>query len=211
MSTTPTTTEVTQQDYTAHSGHGSVGPVIAVLAVITILGVIAGMIGRLCSGKTIMGRGQYDFEGWMERKFSSCIDGHVGAPPRRPPPPSPPPPQPPQQQPPDNQEEVEQSGREQRASGEDACCHDSNAIIYPENTHWYIYVSRTCWLAGNGPWEIPPIMNQKPLDLEFTPTLHPAKFLQVIKKHPSIPSAPLDFLNQATGAVSEDLEITLPP
>ncbi|KAK4799367.1 hypothetical protein SAY86_024732 [Trapa natans] len=138
MSTTPTTTEVTQQDYTAHSGHGSVGPVIAVLAVITILGVIAGMIGRLCSGKTIMGRGQYDFEGWMERKFSSCIDGHVGAPPRRPPPPSPPPPQPPQQQPPDNQEEVEQSGLEQRASGEDACCHDSNAIIYPENTHCYI-------------------------------------------------------------------------
>lgn len=88
MSSTPTT-EVTQQDYTAHSGHGSVGPVIAVLAVITILGVIAGIIGRLCSGRTIMGRGQYDFEGWVERKFSSCIDGRVGPPPRPPPPPQP--------------------------------------------------------------------------------------------------------------------------
>lgn len=68
---------LTQQAYTAHSGHGSVGPVIAVLAVITILGVIAGMIGRLCSGRSIMGHGQYDVEGWVERKCSSCIDGRV--------------------------------------------------------------------------------------------------------------------------------------
>ncbi|KAK9286818.1 hypothetical protein L1049_015223 [Liquidambar formosana] len=75
----------TQQAYTAHSGHGSVGPVIAVLAVITILGVIAGMIGRLCSGRTIMGHGQYDFEGWVERKCASCIDGRVDPPPPRPP------------------------------------------------------------------------------------------------------------------------------
>ncbi|KAA8545905.1 hypothetical protein F0562_020644 [Nyssa sinensis] len=62
---------VTQQAYTTHSGHGSIGPVIAVLAVITFLGVIAGMIGRLCSGRRIMGHGQYyDFEGWVERKCS---------------------------------------------------------------------------------------------------------------------------------------------
>ncbi|KAJ0077091.1 hypothetical protein Patl1_36207 [Pistacia atlantica] len=61
---------VTQQAYTARSGHGSVGPVIAVLAVIIMLGVIAGMIGRLCSGRRVMGRGEYDFEGWVERKCS---------------------------------------------------------------------------------------------------------------------------------------------
>lgn len=73
----PPAVEVTQQGYTAHSGHGSVGPVIAVLAVITILGVIAGMIGRLCSGRRIRGHGQYDFEGWVERKCSSCLDGSI--------------------------------------------------------------------------------------------------------------------------------------
>ena len=73
----PPPMEVTQQAYTAHSGHGSIGPFIGVLAVITILGVIAGMIGRLCSGRQIMGHGQYDFEGWVERKCSSCLDGRV--------------------------------------------------------------------------------------------------------------------------------------
>ncbi|PON49182.1 hypothetical protein PanWU01x14_231710 [Parasponia andersonii] len=73
---------VVQQAYTAHSGHGSVGPVIAVLAVITVLGVIAGMIGRLCSGRRVMGHGQYyDFEGWVERKCSSCLDGTLDPPP----------------------------------------------------------------------------------------------------------------------------------
>lgn len=86
MSTTPIDQQppsmaVTQQAYTTHSGHGSVGPVIAVLAVITILGVIAGMIGRLCSGRSVMGHGQYDFEGWVERKCSTCLDGGVDSPP----------------------------------------------------------------------------------------------------------------------------------
>ncbi|XP_041010116.1 uncharacterized protein LOC121254218 [Juglans microcarpa x Juglans regia] len=71
---------VTQEAYTAHSGHGSVGPVIAVLAVITILGLIAGMIGRICSGRPIMGHGQYDFESWIERKCSSCLDGRIDPP-----------------------------------------------------------------------------------------------------------------------------------
>ncbi|XVE49153.1 hypothetical protein DITRI_Ditri01bG0059400 [Diplodiscus trichospermus] len=75
---------VSQQVYTVHTGHGSVGPVIAVLAVITILGVIAGLIGRLCSGRPIMGHGQYDFEGWVERKCSSCLDGRVDPPAPRP-------------------------------------------------------------------------------------------------------------------------------
>uniref|UniRef100_A0A6N2LAU4 Uncharacterized protein n=1 Tax=Salix viminalis TaxID=40686 RepID=A0A6N2LAU4_SALVM len=76
-------TEVSQQAAYTHTGHGSVGPVIAVLSVITILGVIAGMIGRLCSGRRILGHGQYDFEGWVERKCSSCLDGHVDPPPIR--------------------------------------------------------------------------------------------------------------------------------
>ncbi|KAK9942201.1 hypothetical protein M0R45_007879 [Rubus argutus] len=78
----PPPVSVTQQAYTTHSGRGSVGPVIAVLAVITILGVIAGMVGRLCSGRRVMGHGQYyDFEAWLERKCSSCIDGRIGPPP----------------------------------------------------------------------------------------------------------------------------------
>lgn len=85
----PPPLEVTQQAYTSQPGHGSIGPVIGVLAVITILGAIAVMIGRLCSGRRIMGHGQYDFEGWVEAKCGSCIDGRVDppTPPRRPPPP----------------------------------------------------------------------------------------------------------------------------
>ncbi|CAK9179711.1 unnamed protein product [Ilex paraguariensis] len=79
----PPIAETTQQHYTAHSGHGSIGPVIAVLAVITILGAIAVMIGRLCSGRRIMGHGQYDLEGWVETKCSSCLDGRVDPPPPR--------------------------------------------------------------------------------------------------------------------------------
>lgn len=76
---------MTQQAYTAHSGHGTVGPFIGVLAVIAILGAIAVVIGRLCSGRGIMGHGHYDFESWIETKCSSCIDGRVETPmPRRP-------------------------------------------------------------------------------------------------------------------------------
>lgn len=66
-----------QQASTAHSGHGSVGPVIGVLAVIIILGAISVMIGRLCSGRRIMGRGRYDFEEWAETKCASCFDGRA--------------------------------------------------------------------------------------------------------------------------------------
>ncbi|KAI4298429.1 hypothetical protein L6164_031990 [Bauhinia variegata] len=77
----PPPIEVTQQAYTTHTGHGSVGPVIAVLAVITVLGVIAGMIGRLCSGRRIMGHGEYDIESWVETKCSSCVDGRIIVPP----------------------------------------------------------------------------------------------------------------------------------
>lgn len=59
------------------SPHESVGPVIGVLVVIIMLGVIAVMIGRICSGRRIMGHGQYDVESWAERKCSSCIDGRI--------------------------------------------------------------------------------------------------------------------------------------
>ncbi|XP_052621793.1 uncharacterized protein LOC111895733 [Lactuca sativa] len=74
---------IQEQAYKSHSGHGSVGPVIGVLAVIMVLGAVAVMIGRLCSGRRIMGHGQYDFEGWVETKCSTCIDGRLGPPPRR--------------------------------------------------------------------------------------------------------------------------------
>lgn len=89
MSTTPTLEPeqqqppplpMIQQAYTAHSGHGSVGPVIGVLAVIVILGALAVMVGRLCSGRRIMGHGQYDFESWVETKCATCLDGLVDQP-----------------------------------------------------------------------------------------------------------------------------------
>ncbi|RVW50479.1 hypothetical protein CK203_086830 [Vitis vinifera] len=53
----------------------------AVLAVIAILGTLAAIVGRLCSGRRIMGHGQYDIESWLEEKCSSCIDGRVNPPP----------------------------------------------------------------------------------------------------------------------------------
>ncbi|KVI10775.1 uncharacterized protein LOC112506284 [Cynara cardunculus var. scolymus] len=74
---------IQEQAYKPHSSHGSVGPVIGVLAVIMVMGAVAVMIGRLCSGRRIMGHGQYDFEGWVETKCSTCIDGRLGPPPRR--------------------------------------------------------------------------------------------------------------------------------
>ncbi|KVI01983.1 uncharacterized protein LOC112500523 [Cynara cardunculus var. scolymus] len=70
-----------RQDFTSHSHHGSVGPAIGALAVIMVLAAIAVVIGRLCSGRKIMGHRQYDFEGWVETKCSSCIDGKLGPPP----------------------------------------------------------------------------------------------------------------------------------
>eukprot|EP01018_Ginkgo_biloba_P015101 Gb_29050 [translate_table: standard] len=63
----------------SHSS-GSVGPVIVVLAVITILGVVAGMIGRFCAGRRFSGDSEHDFEGWVERKCSTCIDGRIDIP-----------------------------------------------------------------------------------------------------------------------------------
>ncbi|KAL1344149.1 hypothetical protein HN51_018030 [Arachis hypogaea] len=67
-----------QQSYDdGMSEHDSVGPVVGVLVVVIVLGVIAVMIGRLCSGRRIMGYGQYDIESWAERKCSTCIDGRI--------------------------------------------------------------------------------------------------------------------------------------
>ncbi|KAL3814196.1 hypothetical protein ACJIZ3_015464 [Penstemon smallii] len=79
----PPPMEISQQANTGYSGNGSVGPVIGVLAMITILGAIAVMIGRLCSGRKIMGHGQYDIESWVEIKCGSCIDGRVDPHPTR--------------------------------------------------------------------------------------------------------------------------------
>ena len=59
---------------------GSIVMVIVVLAVITILGAAAGVVGRLCAGRRFSGDSEYDFEGWVERKCSTCIDGHLDGP-----------------------------------------------------------------------------------------------------------------------------------
>ncbi|KAF5812374.1 hypothetical protein HanRHA438_Chr04g0201521 [Helianthus annuus] len=72
---------IQEHAYKPHSGHGSVGPVIGVLAVVIVLGAVAIMIGRLCSGRRVMGHLQYDFEGWMETKCTTCIDGRLDPPP----------------------------------------------------------------------------------------------------------------------------------
>ncbi|KAF5747069.1 hypothetical protein HS088_TW06G01247 [Tripterygium wilfordii] len=73
-----------EQSYSNHTGHPSIGPVIAVVVIIIILGGLAGMIGRLCSGRRIMGYGDYDIGSWAERKCSSCIDGRISPSPPRP-------------------------------------------------------------------------------------------------------------------------------
>ncbi|KAJ0582928.1 putative sorting nexin [Helianthus annuus] len=72
---------IQEHAYKPHSGHGSVGPVLGVLAVVMVLGAVAIMIGRLCSGRRVMGHVQYDFEGWMETKCATCIDGRLDPPP----------------------------------------------------------------------------------------------------------------------------------
>ncbi|CAL0331343.1 unnamed protein product [Lupinus luteus] len=114
----PPPIEVTHQAYTIHSSHGSVGPVIAVLAVITFLGVIAAMVGRLCSGRRVMGYGDYDIERWVETKCSSCVDGRI-TPSHPPPRPASPPPEnnaggvaPPVEVPQEVEEEQQQQSRE---------------------------------------------------------------------------------------------------
>ncbi|MCL7029033.1 hypothetical protein MKW94_001665 [Papaver nudicaule] len=62
--------------------------VIVVLVFITILGVLSVMVGRLCSGKRVIGIGEYDFESWVERKCSTCIDGRIDIAPNHNPQPS---------------------------------------------------------------------------------------------------------------------------
>ncbi|KAK7283317.1 hypothetical protein RIF29_12751 [Crotalaria pallida] len=71
-------------DGDASSEHGSIGPLVGVMVVVIVLGIIAVMIGRLCSGRRIMGYGQYDIESWAESKCSTCIDGRINlSPPAR--------------------------------------------------------------------------------------------------------------------------------
>ncbi|KAJ4838270.1 hypothetical protein Tsubulata_022912 [Turnera subulata] len=71
---------------TSSQTHGSLGPFIAVLVMIIILGILAVIVGRLCSGRRIIGHGhgQYDMESWAETKCSSCIDGRITHPLPRP-------------------------------------------------------------------------------------------------------------------------------
>ncbi|KAL0918855.1 hypothetical protein M5K25_010897 [Dendrobium thyrsiflorum] len=76
----PPSSMVYQPSYPSHNGRESIGPVIAVLTVIAILGIFTGVVGRLCSGRRIVGLGQYDVEGWIERKCASCIDGRIDHP-----------------------------------------------------------------------------------------------------------------------------------
>ncbi|KAE9586789.1 hypothetical protein Lal_00004842 [Lupinus albus] len=75
----PPLVTVAQQhsSYDGASEHDSVGPLVGVLIVVILLGIIAVMIGRLCSGRRIMGYGQYDIESWAESKCSTCIDGRI--------------------------------------------------------------------------------------------------------------------------------------
>ncbi|MCO5564775.1 hypothetical protein L7F22_018443 [Adiantum nelumboides] len=70
-----------------HGSSGTVGPLFVVLAIIMVLGVVAGFIGRVCAGRHWGGDTQYDFEGWVEKRCASCIDGDIEAPPPPPPPP----------------------------------------------------------------------------------------------------------------------------
>ncbi|KAJ6722478.1 hypothetical protein OIU74_007134 [Salix koriyanagi] len=76
----PPPVSITPQSFGAHSTHTSIGPFIAVLVVTMLLGVLAVMVGRLCSGRRIMGYGQFDMESWAEGKCSSCIDGRISPP-----------------------------------------------------------------------------------------------------------------------------------
>ncbi|GMH13853.1 hypothetical protein Nepgr_015694 [Nepenthes gracilis] len=74
----PPPVTMVQPTYPAHpAAHGSIGPVIGVMAVVVMLCAVAVMIGRLCSGRGIMGQGEYDVEGWVETKCSSCVDGRI--------------------------------------------------------------------------------------------------------------------------------------
>ncbi|GMJ15366.1 hypothetical protein HRI_005205800 [Hibiscus trionum] len=78
----PPAVAVTEEPfYNSHTTHASIAPLIAVLSVIIILGIVAAMIGRLCTGRKVMGVGQFDIESWIETKCSSCIDGRIYPPP----------------------------------------------------------------------------------------------------------------------------------
>lgn len=127
--------QLTPQAYMAHSSHGSIGPVIGVLAMITFFGAVAVIIGRLCSGRRVMGRVQYDIEGWVETKFAACIDGRVDPlpPPPRPVPHPLPQPQmeaePPRSSSSSEEETPGESGREERGNGSDRPDNDPRAKV----------------------------------------------------------------------------------
>eukprot|EP00250_Pteridium_aquilinum_P034001 c6833_g1_i1 orf=2-583(-) len=60
-----------------HYSNGSMGTLFVVLVVIVVLGLLAGLLARLCNGRHRAGNLDYDFEGWVEKKCASCIDGSI--------------------------------------------------------------------------------------------------------------------------------------
>ncbi|KAG0498753.1 hypothetical protein HPP92_003444 [Vanilla planifolia] len=65
----------------SHTGRGSIGPLIGVLAVVAVLGIVSCVVGRLCSGRRIVGIGRFNVDGWIGRNCASCVDGRLGFPP----------------------------------------------------------------------------------------------------------------------------------
>ncbi|KAI5084549.1 hypothetical protein GOP47_0000718 [Adiantum capillus-veneris] len=61
--------------------NGSWGALFVVVVVIAVLGLLAGLLARLCNGRHRAGNLDYDFEGWVEKKCASCIDGSLDLPP----------------------------------------------------------------------------------------------------------------------------------
>ncbi|MCO5602501.1 hypothetical protein L7F22_056633 [Adiantum nelumboides] len=61
--------------------NGSMGTLFVVVVVIAMLGLLAGLLARLCNGRHRVGNLDYDFEGWVEKKCASCIDGSLDPPP----------------------------------------------------------------------------------------------------------------------------------
>lgn len=67
-----------QQKSYSNSHDGSIGLVIGVVIGVIIIGIISIVVGRLCSGRRVMGfEGEFDLERWAETKCSSCIDGRL--------------------------------------------------------------------------------------------------------------------------------------
>lgn len=74
----------TMRDSSGHN-NGSIGMLFVVLVIIIVLGLLAGLLARVCGGQHFAGHIEYDFEGWIEKRCASCIDGSLPPPPPAPP------------------------------------------------------------------------------------------------------------------------------